>query len=232
MRHSISCLTPRLNSLFSWLLRMKIPSNWHTRWAYRDVSATENDAALIWKKALGVSLSARRWHRSSCGGKTKLISNWRTTWFHFPLQAIDVTNNEHMKRLANSSDLRQDLQAIHQFKSFSSQICFPIQWNSEMQLMVNGRRFLRDFRTLSKKAWLLTVRKPGQTIMEIFLAYMFIGFLLGMRYILDRRYVLPLQIPAFRPQDYLTIDASNNVIYYYPSSFAPCSLFSTHSSFF
>ena len=85
-------------------------------------------------------------------------------------------------------------------------------------------RLLRDFRALFHKTWLLTVRKPGQTVVEILLAYTFIGLLLGMRYILDRRYVPPLQIPTFRPQDYLTFDVSSNVIYFYPSSLAPYSL--------
>jgi hypothetical protein len=76
--------------------------------------------------------------------------------------------------------------------------------------------FLNDFRALFIKAFLLAIRKPGQTIMEILFAYTCMGSLLGTRYILDRRQYSDLLIPAFRPQDALSVNASGNTIYYYP----------------
>ncbi|CAF2548505.1 unnamed protein product [Rotaria sp. Silwood2] len=81
-------------------------------------------------------------------------------------------------------------------------------------------KFLNDFRALFIKTFLLTIRKPGQTIAEILLAYIFMGFLLGMRYILDRRYYSAYQIPSFYPQDMLSIIGSGDIIYYYPGN--PC----------
>jgi len=79
-------------------------------------------------------------------------------------------------------------------------------------------KFLSDFRALFIKTFLLAIRKPGQTIAEILLAYTFMGFLLGMRYILDRRYNAALLIPRFRPQDALLVNGTGNIIYYYPGS--------------
>ncbi|CAF0732489.1 unnamed protein product [Adineta steineri] len=79
-------------------------------------------------------------------------------------------------------------------------------------------KFLSDFRALFIKTFLLAIRKPGQTITEILLAYTFMGFLLGMRYILDRRYSSAFRIPAFRPQDALLFNTSANGIYYYPGN--------------
>ncbi|CAM4944466.1 unnamed protein product [Rotaria socialis] len=78
--------------------------------------------------------------------------------------------------------------------------------------------FLDEFRALFIKTFLLTIRKPGQTIAEILLAYTFMGFLLGMRYILDRQYNTAYQIPRFRPQDMLSISGAGNSIYYYPEN--------------
>ena len=80
-------------------------------------------------------------------------------------------------------------------------------------------KFLNDFRALFIKAFLLTIRRPGTTITEILLAYTFMGFLLGMRYILDRRYYPQLQLTRFRPQDALLVNATGNIVYYYPGSF-------------
>ncbi len=78
-------------------------------------------------------------------------------------------------------------------------------------------KFLSDFRAIFIKTFLLTIRKPGQTIAEILLAYTFMGFLLGMRYILDRRSYSAYQIPPFRPQDTLVFNGTgNNTTYYYP----------------
>jgi hypothetical protein len=80
-------------------------------------------------------------------------------------------------------------------------------------------KFLGEFRALFIKAFLLAVRKPGQTITEILLAYTFMGLLLGMRYILDRRYNAAFRLPRGRPQDYLNVNVTSDIIYYYPSSF-------------
>ncbi|CAF4748585.1 unnamed protein product, partial [Rotaria magnacalcarata] len=44
------------------------------------------------------------------------------------------------------------------------------------------------------------------------------GFLLGMRYILDRHYYAAYQIPRFRPQDMLSISGAGDSIYYYPEN--------------
>jgi hypothetical protein len=77
-------------------------------------------------------------------------------------------------------------------------------------------KFLNDFRALFIKTFLLAIRKPGQTAAEILLAYTFMGFLLGMRYILDRREYNHFQIPPFRPEDALLTNWTGTVVYYYP----------------
>jgi len=77
-------------------------------------------------------------------------------------------------------------------------------------------KFLNDFRALFIKTFLLATRKPGQTLAEILLAYTFMGFLLGMRYILDRRSNPAFRTPRFRPQDSLRANGTGNTIYYYP----------------
>jgi hypothetical protein len=77
-------------------------------------------------------------------------------------------------------------------------------------------KFLSDFRALFIKTFLLAIRRPGQTAAEILLAYTFMGFLLGMRYILDRRRYGEFQIPPFRPQDALLTNWTGTVVYYYP----------------
>ena len=77
-------------------------------------------------------------------------------------------------------------------------------------------KFLSDFRALFIKTLRLAIRRPGQTTAEILLAYTFLGFLLGMRYILDRRSYAELILPSFRPQDALQTNGTGNVIYYYP----------------
>jgi hypothetical protein len=79
-------------------------------------------------------------------------------------------------------------------------------------------KFLSDFRALFIKTFLLTIRKPSQTIVEILLAYTFMGLLLGMRYILDRRNFSPYQINRFNPQDTLSLSGMGNTTYYYPGS--------------
>lgn len=81
-------------------------------------------------------------------------------------------------------------------------------------------RFLHDFQALFIKTFRLTVRKPGQTIAEILLAYAFMGFLLGMRYILDRRFISTYQFGRFRPQDVLSVGSMGNTTYYYPGLFS------------
>jgi hypothetical protein len=91
-----------------------------------------------------------------------------------------------------------------------------------MEFRENPRRhgswikFLSDFRAIFIKTFLLMIRKPGQTIAEILLAYTFMGFLLGMRYILDRRYYAAYEIARFRPQDTLSTNTIGNITYYYP----------------
>ncbi|CAF0922953.1 unnamed protein product [Adineta ricciae] len=91
---------------------------------------------------------------------------------------------------------------------------------------VNPRRhgtlikILSDFRALFTRTFLLTIRKPGQTIAEILLAYTFMGFLLGMRYILDRRYYGPYRVSRFRPYDNFAIRSTDKYILYYPEN--PC----------
>jgi hypothetical protein len=80
-------------------------------------------------------------------------------------------------------------------------------------------KFLNDFRALFIKAFFLTIRRPGTTITEILLAYTFMGFLLGMRFILDRRYYPQLQSTRFRPQDALLVNGTGTTVYYYPGSF-------------
>lgn len=77
-------------------------------------------------------------------------------------------------------------------------------------------KFLSDFRALFVKTFLLTIRKPGQTIAEILLAYAFMAFLLGMRYILDRRYYADTRLPRFAPRDVLMYSNAGNITYYYP----------------
>lgn len=77
-------------------------------------------------------------------------------------------------------------------------------------------KFAHDFQAIFIKTFLLTIRKPGQTIAEILLAYAFMGFLLGMRYILDRRYNAAYQIPSFYPHDALQSTIGSYIIYYYP----------------
>ncbi|CAM4813346.1 unnamed protein product [Rotaria magnacalcarata] len=62
-----------------------------------------------------------------------------------------------------------------------------------------------------------TLRKRGQTIAEILIAYAFVGLLLGMRVILDRRYMVEYQMDLFSPQHAMILNNSmNNVVYYYP----------------
>ena len=80
-------------------------------------------------------------------------------------------------------------------------------------------KFLGDFRALFIKAFLLAIRKPGQIITEILLAYAFMGLLLGLRYILDRRHNPLFRLPRGRPQDYLNVNSTADIIYYYPSAF-------------
>ncbi|UJR09005.1 hypothetical protein I4U23_013254 [Adineta vaga] len=80
-------------------------------------------------------------------------------------------------------------------------------------------KFLGEYRALLVKMLLLTKRKRGQTIAEFILAYVFLGLLLGMRYLLDRSYNRPLQLPAFRPFDLMpTNNTQANMTYYYPSN--------------
>ncbi|CAF2071729.1 unnamed protein product [Rotaria magnacalcarata] len=77
--------------------------------------------------------------------------------------------------------------------------------------------FINHYRALFLKMFLLTKRNLGQTIAEIFLACVFMGLLLGMRFVLDRDFNPAYQIPSFYPQDtmlFSVLDA--NITYYYP----------------
>ncbi|CAF2249794.1 unnamed protein product [Rotaria magnacalcarata] len=81
--------------------------------------------------------------------------------------------------------------------------------------------FINHYRALFLKMFLLTKRNLGQTIAEIFLACVFMGLLLGMRFVLDRDFNPAYQIPSFYPQDtmlFSVLDA--NITYYYPKN--PC----------
>ncbi|CAF1233873.1 unnamed protein product [Adineta ricciae] len=80
-------------------------------------------------------------------------------------------------------------------------------------------KFLGEYRALLVKMLILTKRKRGQTIAEFLLAYVFVGLLLGMRYLLDRSYYSPMQFPPFRPFDRMTVNSTlANTTYYYPSN--------------
>ena len=79
---------------------------------------------------------------------------------------------------------------------------------------------LLHFRALFVKMFLMSIRKRGQTIAEILLAYTFMGLLLGMRHFLDRRYLEEYQLPPFGPFDAMLLNGSlTNVTYYYPRKF-------------
>lgn len=78
-------------------------------------------------------------------------------------------------------------------------------------------KFLGEYSALFIKMLLLTKRKRTQTIVEFLLAYVFVGLLLGMRYLLDRSYYTPRQIDPFRPFDSMLINSTTaNKTYYYP----------------
>ncbi len=81
-------------------------------------------------------------------------------------------------------------------------------------------KFLGEYRALLIKMLLLTKRKRGQTIAEFLLAYIFLGLLLAMRFLLDRTYYPARQIAPFRPFDSMLSNSTiANVTYYYPSKF-------------
>lgn len=85
----------------------------------------------------------------------------------------------------------------------------------------NGcRRFFIDFSALFMKMFRLSVRRRGQTIVEIVLAYAFMALLLGLRYLLDRAENPAFQLPPFRPHDNLVWNNTPaNTTYYYPCKF-------------
>jgi len=81
-------------------------------------------------------------------------------------------------------------------------------------------KFLGEYWALFIKMLLLTKRKRNQTIIEFLLAYIFLGLLLGMRYLLDRSYDHALQLPPFRPFDTMLVNSTTaNKTYYYPCKF-------------
>ena len=76
-----------------------------------------------------------------------------------------------------------------------------------------------EYWALLTKMFLLTKRKRGQTIVEFLLAYIFLALLLVMRYLLDRQYVEPMQLPAFHPQETMLLNSTTaNMTYYYPGN--------------
>ena len=78
-------------------------------------------------------------------------------------------------------------------------------------------KVLGEYWALLVKMVLLTKRKRGQTIAEFLLAYIFLGLLLGMRYLLDRNYNAFRQIPSGRPHDTFLVNSTRaNLTYYYP----------------
>ena len=78
---------------------------------------------------------------------------------------------------------------------------------------------LADFRALFVKMFLLTKRSVGQTVAELILSCVFLGLLLSLRYVFDRNYYPPYQIPRFRPQDPMLFNESTaNITYYYPGT--------------
>lgn len=81
-----------------------------------------------------------------------------------------------------------------------------------------GMKVFGEYGALLKKMFLLTKRKRSQTIAELLLAYVFLALLLGMRYLLDRPYKAPLQMPEFRPFEKMVLNSTRaNTTYYYPS---------------
>lgn len=77
--------------------------------------------------------------------------------------------------------------------------------------------FLADFRALFVKMFLLTKRSVGQTVAELILSCIFLGLVLSLRYVFDRNYFAPYQIPRFRPQDKMLFNGSTaNITYYSP----------------
>jgi hypothetical protein len=77
--------------------------------------------------------------------------------------------------------------------------------------------FLSDYRALFIKMFLLAKRSVGQTITEFVLSCVFLGMLLGLRYVFDRNYHAAYQISRFRPQDNMVFNGSSgNITYYYP----------------
>lgn len=78
-------------------------------------------------------------------------------------------------------------------------------------------KFLGEYWALFVKMLLLTKRKRTQTIVEILLAYVFLVLFIGMRYLLDRNYLSPQQMPPFRPFDTMLSNSTQaNKTYYYP----------------
>lgn len=80
--------------------------------------------------------------------------------------------------------------------------------------------FSNEFTALFIKMFRLAIRRRGQTILEIILAYGFMVLLIGLRFLLDRVYNPPFQLPTFRPYDNMSWnDTKANTTYYYPCKF-------------
>lgn len=77
--------------------------------------------------------------------------------------------------------------------------------------------FWADFRALFIKMFRLATRRVGQTIAEFILSCVFLGLVLGLRYVFDRNYYPAYRLSRFRPQDTMTFNQSAaNITYYYP----------------
>lgn len=80
--------------------------------------------------------------------------------------------------------------------------------------------FLKQYRALFSKMFFSSLRNKWLTIAEIFFAIMFIGLLLGLRYIFDNRHYDERSVKLI-PVPY-SMDLNNsggNITYYYPGTF-------------
>ena len=145
-------------------------------------------------------------------GLMKKIISWRCSFFLlFFLLVLSFLEN-HRKRYF--------LLLLFAIESIGKTSHLPMEFHGDVRQHGGCLKFFSDFRALFVRTFLLTIRKPGQTIAEILLAYTFMGFLLGMRYIMDRRFSADYSITRFSAQyGYLNYGFIGNTTYYYPSLF-------------
>lgn len=80
-------------------------------------------------------------------------------------------------------------------------------------------KFFGEYGALMRKMFLLTKRKRTQTIIEFLLAYIFLGLLLAMRFLLDPIYKGPLQLAPFRPYERMSSNSTRaNLTFYWPGN--------------